>query len=68
MIASVDSALVNWRGEDGESFFSGKTVTGLSNAEEVLIDGTEVSYISNSPYKESVFNSFFLGCSFLFGR
>ncbi|KAH9482970.1 Glyoxalase 3 [Psilocybe cubensis] len=34
------AALVNWRSEDGKSLFSGKTVTGLSNTEEAMIDGT----------------------------
>lgn len=53
------AALVNWRGADGTSLFADKTVTGLSNAEEALIDGTGVSLIAHT---RMVCNSFGLTC------
>ncbi|PPQ79551.1 hypothetical protein CVT25_003433 [Psilocybe cyanescens] len=35
----AERALVNWRDAEGKSIFAGKTVTGLSNVEEEMIDG-----------------------------
>lgn len=36
------SALVNVTDADGKSIFAGKSATGFSNAEEIMLDGVKV--------------------------